>query len=876
MSKATIYNASAGSGKTYRLAYKYVKEVIISPLSYRNILAVTFTNKATEEMKRRILRSIVALASGSKSDYLELLLSELPYMNRDQIRRNAIEAQGYILHDYSRFTILTIDTFFQRILRAFIQEVGIDIGYSLEIDSASIVEQGVDGLIERINDNEELREWLFDSVNERVEQGRGWDFRKDLMSLSSQIFNEKAQEALGKHSKKELLSSIDKLTADVDRILEQISALAIEAKGIMDSGGVVYDDFKYGKNSVVQIFRRYLDGGRIKPSARCRAAIDDLSVFAKPKSAAECVAPQIQPLLTSLVEHVDRLYVLDNTLQLYRDNMRSFALLSDLFAVVEEICSNQSTMLLNQTSRLLREFVYDTEESFASDAPFIYERVGSRFTRFMIDEFQDTSRHEWRNFLPLLRNAIAQSNSEEEPILIVGDIKQSIYRWRGGDWRLLGLEAQNDLGRGDTRVVDMVDNYRSLPRIVEFNNSMIDRVVEHVSNNLSEDLEAAYSDSSITKELHNELSTTIAEAYRGHRQNSTNPDTQSGFVEVLSYDDQVDPPIIERICSAIDRGYSPSEILILTRTGNEAAAVAKILLQFKASNNDPRYRFDVMTQEALVVGASPVSHFIIAVMMLAINHKDAIQRAIYNQFLASETINRELSDEELTLLKSIKMLSPIEAFERIVIEYDLNRDSSNIAYLQAIHDQVIAFSNNRIGDLSLFVEWWLERGAKRSISVEKSRSAIEVLTIHKAKGLEKSVVIIPYCDWEMEQRASGMIRPIVWSRESNGEYFPGSFPVIYRGSMGNSLFAADYHSERVYSHLDSINLLYVALTRAAESLHIFIPTKVKEEKRLYKGVAQPIIDVGSPLVYRLSTPLCSRLSSPIVPTTSMIGCATPL
>ncbi|MFR9651299.1 MAG: UvrD-helicase domain-containing protein [Rikenellaceae bacterium] len=829
MAKATIYNASAGSGKTYQLAYKYVKEVIRTPASYRNILAVTFTNKATEEMKSRILRQIVKLASGERSDYMDALCRELPF-SEDQIRQRAVEAQGYILHDYSRFAILTIDTFFQRVLRAFIQEIGVDIGYSLEIDSGSIVEQSVDELIEQINSREELRGWLIESINERVEQGQGWDIRRDIVALSGQIFNERAIEAFGEHSREELVESIGRLGTEVDDIMGQIVDISREAQRVMESGGVGCDDFKYGSTSAVQIFRRYLAGEMAKPSKRSRAACVDISILAKSRSAAEAVAAQIQPLLINAVELIDRVQILQNTLQLYRDNMRSFALLSDLYDMVKRVCGDQNTMLLNQTSTLLGAFINE------ADAPFIYEKVGSRYSRFMIDEFQDTSRREWGNFLPLLRNAISQSDSDEEPILIVGDIKQSIYRWRGGDWRLLGVEARGDLGRGETEVIDMANNYRSLPRIVEFNNEIISRVIEHVSGDLEQDLEQAVTDGSIDRSLYGELRSTIVNAYRDHKQHSPSGDMESGVVEVVSYEEE--PPLIERVCGAIDRGYRPCDILILTRTGRDAALVAKILLEFKAANRDERYNFDVMTQEALVIGASAVGRFVIAVMMLSANPEDSIQRAVYNQFLGREYLNCELSSSELELLGRIKMLSPIEAFESIVIEYDLSREVSNIAYIQALHDQVINFSNSRSCDLRLFVEWWWEKGHKRSISVERSESAIEVLTIHKAKGLEKRVVIIPYCDWAMEQRASGAIRPVVWSQEES--YYGGLFPVFYRKSMGNSLFAADYHRERVYSVLDSINLLYVALTRAVESLHIFLPVG---KRGFDKSVGRVMCDV---------------------------------
>ncbi len=828
--KASIYNASAGSGKTYRLAYKYVRDVVEEPQLYRNILAVTFTNKATEEMKRRILHQIHTLAAGNKSDYLLSLMAELG-LSEAQVRHRAMVARTLILHDYSRFTVLTIDTFFQRVLRAFIQELGIDIGYNLEIESSTIVSQSADALIEQITTDEALKKWLMAFVQERIDEGRKWDVREGILSLKGELFDEQAREALeSSMTKEELMKLIAEGAKKAKLRADELQQLGEKAMAIITGGGLTCDDFKYKKTSGAQIFRRLMAGELPDIGKRNRDCAESEDAWCDKKSDAAVLVPQLQPIMREIIERYQDDQRVMNTSKLLRENYRSFALLADLYRTTEDICKSQNTMLLNQTARILEEFIR------ANDAPFIYEKVGTKFSRFMIDEFQDTSRREWNNFLPLLRNTIAQSEVDQRTVLIVGDIKQSIYRWRGGDWRILHSDAKSELGDEDTEVINMDENYRSLPNIVNFNNEIISQVVRLENEELGGDLAVACYNKDIEVECFKELHGILPRAYEGHAQTPKKRAESEGFVEVTTYTEE--PPIMERICEAIDRGFKPCDIMVLTRTNTQATNVAQILLAFKRNCHDPKYRFDVMTQQALVIGYSPVSQFVMAVLRLSLNTADHLQRAIYNRFLKRSHVDNPLSDDELKLLSSIRMFSPIEAFEMVVMEYDLESEVSNIAYLQAIHEQIISFCNNRIGDIALFLEWWEEKGSTKSLNVEKSESAIEILTIHKAKGLEKKVVIIPYCNWSRDPRTNS----IVWAREKE-ESEIGAFPVAYKSNMANSAFAEDYFRERVYSHIDSVNMLYVALTRAVESLHIFIPIKInKSGERIATNIGKLFLE----------------------------------
>ena len=281
----------------------------------------------------------------------------------------------------------------------------------------------------------------------------------------------------------------------------------------------------------------------------------------------------------------------------------------------------------------------------------------------------------------------------------------------------------------------------------------------------------------------------------------------------------------ERICEVLDKGFRPRDIMILVRGATDGAKVAAELLDFKRRNEDPRYRFDVMTQEALIVGNAPVSSFIAAALRLALNPDDSLSRAVYNHYLG-RPFDRPLDDSERDFFRSVRLLSPEEAFERIVMRHALQGDRRQTAYLQAIHEQIISFCATKIADIALFLRWWEETGKNRSLSVEESATTVEITTIHKAKGLEKRAVLIPYCSWSPDPKSSGTVQNIVWAEaRGDGAEAIGRFPVRYKKAMAESGFSSEYYRELVYAHVDNVNLLYVALTRAAESLHVFIPQK---------------------------------------------------
>ena len=837
--RAIIVPASAGSGKTYRIAHEYIYDLLRDRYNeagqpyfdrsfYKRILAVTFTNKATEEMKSRILKEIHLLASGQKSDHIADLVKETS-LDETTLRKRAKIVRSLILHDYSHFTILTNDTFFQRILRAFVRELGIDMGFTTELDTAPILTKGVEALIESITTNKELRKWLEELTEERINDGERWDIRSAITALNGELFKESTKDIISQNCDKEALKrTIRSFSTLVEQRSEEFKKLGAKALELISSRGYSHDDFKL---KFTKIFEKVSDGTLDKLTDANLKYLSNTPEewFNKGKATPELIslAIELQQILIDIYNEHLELKTLENTKHILTRNFRGFALLHDLQEMVEDICSKENSMLLSETKHTIAGFISESE------APFIYEKVGNYFDKFMIDEFQDTSAKEWNNFLPLLRNAMSQST--DTSVLIVGDVKQSIYRWRGGDWRILGRDVNRDLPECHSE--PLKNNWRSLPNIVEFNNTLYETIVKNENCKLNSRLDEAEQAHRISAECKSELYDTLKNAYTNLAQTPRRKHTNCGHISISAQNEEDEtnfsflgesgmPLYIERIKEVLARGYLPRDITILVRKNSESMEIAEELLNYRTFFPE-HLRYEITTEEALRLTASPAVKLIIAVMRLAINRNDITSLVQYNHLYNYDFFDTKLSEEEHRFLDSIRTLSPEEAFEHIAIRYsdELKGES---AYVLALHEHIVRFSAGKIADLSLFDKWWSEKGDSLSVRVERSNNTIEILTIHKAKGLENKVVIIPRCSWTLEPNSSGGAKSnIVWSKPAPYEHLNdiGVFPVSLNGSVGESLFADGYFRESIYTFVDAVNMLYVATTRAKEQLHIMLPNR---------------------------------------------------
>lgn len=810
MGKVKLLRASAGSGKTWRLAFEYVKSIVEDPSEYAHILAVTFTNKATAEMKQRIMDEINALAHGQETSYMSRLCEELG-LDNDVIQRRAKAARTRILHDYSHFSVLTIDKFFQRVIRSFIRELGIDIKVTLELSTGGLLASAVDRIVDEISLNDALRAWVLGFVEEKIEENRRWEINRELIKLGQEIFHEdyrrKRSHAV---AKEELKLIVDRVSAHAAEIISNARKKSEAALQLCMDNNLSISDFSGGKNTFANYFKKVVAAGDLpEPGAAVKKALESDEAWSSKTSPRRAdilkIAPRLRADLQELTQAYQSWHRFLNSVKIVRKNYRNFALLTDLADRMDAICESENIMPIAETNNIINRLV------MGNDAPFIFEKAGSHYNRMMIDEFQDTSSMQWSNFLPLLENSLAQS--EGTPVLLVGDVKQSIYRWRGGDWRILSEQIERIFA--DIDVENLDTNHRSFENIVKFNNEIIARCVTIDNDNLNAELAGAQEDGGIKQALYDELRDTLARAYEGHAQRWTKG-AGRGWVTITERDDLA--PVIERIEDLQRRGFRAGDIAILVRTKREGVEIANALLEHKRQNMESPFCYDAVTHEALLVNSAPVTSFVLACYKLAVNPGNTIERAIYNRWMGRD-VDAQLHRGELAALEKLQLLSPEEVFEQIVATYDLGRDKSRIAYLQAIQNQILTFSRTAIGDLRLFVDWWDENSQNLALDLPDAGNAITVTTIHKSKGLQYRSVLIPWCNWPL----TPLRNTVVWADASGVDSGLSDFPMTFDKQMKGSMMSAEYYRELVMTHVDNINVLYVALTRAEEELHIMMP-----------------------------------------------------
>jgi len=471
MASLEIYKASAGSGKTFRIVREYLRMVFQRPGAYKNILAVTFTNKATAEMKDRILKDLSLLSSDKPSAHLEYLKAEF-HKNEAEIRATAASILKLILHDYSRFSVSTIDSFFQRVIRAFSREMRLNASYRTELDAQMVLEEAVDRLFLEIDNNPGLKKWMLEYAEENLREGRNWNFREDLTRRGAELFKEEfklfSEPLLQKLADKNYLTNYNKrLRVVLDNYENKLKDIGKKGLVLISAQGLTVEHFKYGKSSFANHFNKLAAGDFKLPGSRVLDACDNPEAWAKAtdkpdlKSRIDAVYNNgLNSLLVQSIEVMKTEGVDANTAKAILANLFSFGLLTDIALKVQEISKEKNLVLLNDSTQLLRKVIA------GSDSPFVYEKMGSVYRNFMLDEFQDTSRLQWFNFKPLIENSLGEGNRN----IIVGDVKQSIYRWRNGDWNLLATKVEEDLSHFGTTVVSLDTNWRSAKKVIDFNN----------------------------------------------------------------------------------------------------------------------------------------------------------------------------------------------------------------------------------------------------------------------------------------------------------------------------------------------------------------------------------------------------------------------
>lgn len=852
MSELNILKASAGSGKTFSLTLAYFRIIFRTPSEFRNILAVTFTNKATEEMKSRIISELDVMAEGRPSSYAPVLMGEFGF-SADELKNKAEKLRKMLLHDYGRISITTIDRFFQRLIKAFTKELGIFPGYNVELDSDYVLLRAVDRLMGGMRENRVLYGWIADLVNSNVDEGKSWSVKSKMADLGLELFKENYMlfdsRVQDKFDDKGFLTVYrDFLQAIIRQYEEGLKQISREAIDIIEKNGLLLQDFKNNKSGCAAHFYKLKARKYDELTKTARAAVDDISYWYTKttpeaiKVKIEAAFPALNELLKQAVDTYDRQCKYYLSARLITDNLYQLGILNDLYRQVREYCEENGLMLLSDTTRILNLLIA------GNDTSFLYEKAGIYYKHLMIDEFQDTSALQWRNFRPLITNTL----SNGDHALIVGDVKQSIYRWRNGDWSLLAEGVEKELARFGTDVKTLKNNWRSSPEIVGFNNRFFQEA--------SVALQALYEGE---EGENKQWGQAIGIAYEQLEQKpeSTSPGyVDVSFVPVTSKEDEalVMEQVVDILNDIVDRGGMLKEIVILVRNGKEGAFVANYLMEY---NESAARRIGFISNDSLYIQASPYVKFILSVLKYIVDPFDAVNKAaallLYFNFIhkgvanANEIFRLSVEKELFECLNSdfsaasgeMMAFSLFETVEAIIDRFGLKEREEEVAYLIAFQDVIFEYENNNSNSIPLFLEWWEKEKNKKVLATSEETDAVRILTIHKSKGLEFGHVILPFCSWELDA-----VRPVrrVWC-ETKEEGFDAVeyVPLNYSSKLADTVFSDSYYEEHLKSYVDSLNLLYVSLTRAKRELYIrpYLPKMNKENMPVLSDIGAFIYQI---------------------------------
>nr|WKN36124.1 UvrD-helicase domain-containing protein [Tunicatimonas sp. TK19036] len=875
-----IYRSSAGSGKTYTLALEYLKLALQQPVAYRSILAVTFTNKATQEMKGRILQYLYQVAKADESPLRRALSEELGKAELE-ISLQAETVLQHLLHGYSYFSVMTIDAFFQKVVRGFAREMGLQAGFQIELDLNKVLDAVIDQLLLEISEpqHRKLRQWLTRYAEEKVEEGNSWDFRKDLKQLAFELFKENyrekqsamAAQSVTTQSAAALLEKLRELQQAFEKHMAEIGQAALAH---MEQAGVSVADFSYGKNGVVGYFLKLVDGGPFVPGTRILQGLEDTEGWVSKKNPQReqliAIAGQLHGHLTQALDAYQEYGPLYHSVIQLQRFLYAYGILHDLESRIDHYKKVNDLMLISDAPVFLQEIIGK------DDTPFIYEKIGSYFQHFLIDEFQDTSGLQWLNFRPLVENSLDAGHQN----LVVGDVKQSIYRWRGGDWQLLLETIQEDVQDWRTQVKKLDHNFRSKRNIIEFNNTLFKTLPALLHQKIIEDIEEV-ADETLREQLLRQA-TIIERAYEDAPQKlpetyDHHADWQGHIrIELLNEEYCTDeegeatdwrnyvrlklPGLVESLQA---EGCEAKDIAFLVRDKRDGRAVVDTFMQYKnEGKTKPEYDYEVVSSESLFLNASLCVNLLVDLMQFLDNPDDVLVRGsiIYKYHkltqdsLTPDQMHRFFSggvgDEEENLALFYQQLpADFQTFQAYLNKLPIYELAENLiqmfnlgsyhekAYIQAFQDAVLQYAKTEQGDLHTFLGWWADQGSESSVQLSEEVNAMRVMTIHKAKGLQFKVVIVPFCDWGLDHHP--FKTNILWANpQDSALQNAGLLPMKYSSQLTHTLFSQEYYEEKIRIHIDHLNLLYVAFTRAEEELYAFArPKSTRQGSYPLTGIA---------------------------------------
>ena len=826
-----IYNASAGSGKTFNLVKEYLILLLTSKNNdaYKNILAITFTNKAVNEMKSRIVNRLIEFSNRDETDKNSAIIKSITKETKltvEEIHSKSNQILKHLLKNYAAFEISTIDKFTQRIVRSFSYELNIDAKYEVEIDEEELLIKAVEQLISKAGENKELTKIYIDYAFNKTDDNKSWDISLDFIKIAKLLVNENNYnhvKKLQKNTVSEFLELKKYLNKSKEASIKNSIEIANQVFDLINSNGIENKSFIRGTlpNHFIKILNKNYEG-------LYNNQLEDnlISGYLYPKTIDAQQKQLIDSIAKDLLEKYKMTKVFVYKIKLYNNLLNNIVPLSILNAINNELDNiklENNTILISEFNKIINEEIKN------QPAPFIYEKIGCRYKNYFVDEFQDTSSLQWSNLIPLLDNSLSTENSS---LTISGDAKQSIYRWRGSQVEqfIELINTENPFNINKT-VINLPVNYRSSKNIVQFNNEFFSHIGEFVFKN------------DYFKHTYIESSQEINKKSEGYVNISLIKENNS-----VKKEDRYNKKVLEIIQNSINNGHILKDICIITRKREQGVIIANFLSQ---------NGIDIISSESLLINSSPDVRFIISIISYCLNEDSASKIEILNYIYENKKINADRDKflsklTQLNLLNFYKKLeeynlffdknilgklSIYECIEYIIYSFNISQDSNS--YLQFFLDFTLEYSNKFQSSLYDFINYYQEKKDKLSIVSPSEINAVEVITIHKSKGLEFPIVIYPYADLDIYKE----IEPKEWFPVQDEKISNFSHLLI---NFNKDIEYYKYNGKEIYNdhisklEVDNINLLYVTLTRAIDELYIIgsqcLDKSGQENLNLYSGL----------------------------------------
>ena len=815
-----IYDASAGSGKTFTLVKEYLRVLFSSNIKhpFKNILAITFTNKAVGEMKERIIKSLIDFSCSTSSTHpnemFELLCEEL-HVQPSQLQKRSKAMLQDIVHNYAAFDVSTIDKFNQKLIRNFAFDLKIPMNFEVELDTDIVLSQAVDNLIAKAGSDSQLTKVLIDFAFEKIDEDKSWDVAYDFNIISKMLISENDIEkvkSLNDRSLEDFKTLKNTLSKKIEKSKQEIDLLSNSALQLIEEHGLEFSDFSGGY--LPKYFRNLSLGNHgINFKSKWQQSLEDGPLY--PKRVSEelaMVIDELQPKLVDIYKETKRLvYKLKFYHSIYR-NITPLSVLNVIQNELEALKAEHDLLLISEFNSIVSEHIK------TQPAPFIYERIGERFKHFFIDEFQDTSVLQWQNLVPLIENALS---GESASAFLVGDAKQAIYRWRGGKAeQFIDLYDQitNPL-HIDPKIERLKTNHRSSKSVIDFNNKFFHHLSSFAFSSPS--YQNLYKNSSQDFKIKEEGCVNLT------------------FLDISLEDDKDElypAEVLKTIKECLNNGFEEKDICVLVRYNKEGIAIADHL--------NTNSVISIISSETLLLSRSQEVNFIVNVLQLLSEPYNKELKFEIVSFLIEHKLELEESHNFLVGIidldlehffksfeahniyfntKEIIQLPIYEVVEVIIHAFDLVDDSNG--YIQYFLDFVLDHGLNQRTSLMGFLKHYHDKKEKLSVSTPDGINAVKIMTIHKAKGLEFPVVIFPYAELDIYRENNPKVWLPVDKTEFNGF---GNLLINYNqdveefGAEGSELFG----THQAELELDNMNLYYVALTRAIEQLHIITRKKL--------------------------------------------------